>query len=242
MDLLVTSAAVLSILMGEAMAALVVMWLVNFSEWLETRTVEKTRKAIRDMLQQETRDTWVVREGVEVQIAVSDLVKGDVVSIRQGDAVPADGTVTDGEALINEAAMSGESRPVFKVVGDIVLAGTTVEMGKLLVQVGIRRRRDPAGANHPPHRRRPGTESRDHPFLAAFQRCGCSFFSRIIAPYLFPHRQCSESDVYADHRVSMRGQSLNADRAQRSHGHCRTPGKPHQRREISGGSPDGSST
>lgn len=135
MDLLVTSAAVLSILMGEAMAALVVMWLVNFSEWLETRTVEKTRKAIRDMLQQEVRDTWVIREGVEVQIAVSDLVKEDIVSIRQGDAVPADGKVVEGEALINESAMTGESRPVFKVVGDVVLAGTTVDMGKILVQV-----------------------------------------------------------------------------------------------------------
>lgn len=135
MDFLVTSAAVLSILMGEAMAALVVMWLVNFSEWLETRTVEKTRKAIRDMLQQEVRETWVIREGVEVQIAVSDLVKEDIISIRQGDAVPADGKVVEGEALINESAMTGESRPVFKVVGDVVLAGTTVEMGKILLQV-----------------------------------------------------------------------------------------------------------
>ncbi len=135
MDLLVTSAAFLSILMGEAMAALVVMWLVNFSEWLETRTVEQTRKAIRDMLRQDVRDTWVIRDGVEVQIAVSDLVRGDVVSIRQGDAVPADGKVVEGEALINESAMTGESRPVFKVVADVVLAGTTVEMGKLLVQV-----------------------------------------------------------------------------------------------------------
>ncbi len=135
MDLLVTCAAVLSILMGEVMAALVVMWLVNFSEWLETRTVEQTRKAIRDMLQQEVRDAWVVRDGVEVQIPVADLVKGDVVSLRQGDAIPADGNVVEGEALINEAAMTGESRPVFKVVRDVVLAGTTVEMGKLLVQV-----------------------------------------------------------------------------------------------------------
>lgn len=135
MDLLVTCAAALSILMGEAMAGLVVIWLVNFSEWLETRTVEKTRKAIRDMLQQEIRNTWVIREGVEVQIAVSDLVKDDVVCIREGDAVPADGKVVDGEALINESAMTGESLPVFKAVGDGVLAGTTVEMGKLLVQV-----------------------------------------------------------------------------------------------------------
>lgn len=135
MDLLVTCAAVVSILMGEGMAALVVMWLVNFSEWLETRTVEKTRQAIRDMLQHEVRDTWIVREGIEIQIAVSDLVKGDVVSLRNGDAVPADGIVIHGEALINESSMTGESRPTFKVVGDEVLAGTTVELGKIHVQV-----------------------------------------------------------------------------------------------------------
>jgi cation-transporting P-type ATPase C len=135
MDLLVTCAAVLSILMGEAMAALVVMWLVNFSEWLETQTVERTRKAIRDMLKQEIRETWVIRDGVEVQVAVSSLVKGDIVSIREGDAVPADGKVVQGEALLNESAMTGESRPVFKVVGDVVLAGTTVDMGKILIEV-----------------------------------------------------------------------------------------------------------
>lgn len=135
MDLLVTTAAVLSLLMGEAMAALVVMWLVNFSEWLETQTVEKTRKAIRDMLRQDVRATWVVRDGVEVQIAVSKLEKGDVVVIREGDAVPADGAVVEGEALLNESAMTGEARPVFKVVGDVVLAGTTIEMGKILVRV-----------------------------------------------------------------------------------------------------------
>lgn len=135
MDLLVTTAAVISILMGEAMAALVVMWLANFSEWLETRTVERTRKAIRDMLQHDVRECWVIRDGAEVQVAVSDLVKGDVISIREGDAAPADGTVVKGEALLNESAMTGESRPVFKVVGDVVLAGTTVEMGKVLVEV-----------------------------------------------------------------------------------------------------------
>ena len=135
MDLLVSCAAALSIVMGEAMAALVVMWLVNFSEWLETSTVEKTRKAIREMLQQEIQDTWVLRNGVEVQIPVTDLVKEDVVSVRQGDALPADGKVILGEALINEAAMTGESRPVFKATGDVVLAGTTLEMGKILVRV-----------------------------------------------------------------------------------------------------------
>jgi len=135
MDLLVTCAAVLSTLMGEVMAALVVMWLVNFSEWLETQTLERTRKAIRDMLKQDMRDTWVIRDGAEVQISVSDLVKGDLVSIREGDAVPADGTIVKGEALLNESTMTGESRPVFKVVGDLVMAGTTLDMGKILVQV-----------------------------------------------------------------------------------------------------------
>ncbi len=135
MDLLVSCAAIVSILMGEAMAALVVMWLVNFSEWLETRTVEKTRQAIRDMLHQDVRTTWVVRDGVELQIAVSDLVKGDIISVREGDALPADGKVVEGEALVNESTMTGESQPVFKVAGDIALAGTTVEMGKILVQV-----------------------------------------------------------------------------------------------------------
>lgn len=135
MDLLVSCAAIVSIIMGEVMAALVVMWLVNFSEWLETQTVERTRQAIRDMLHQDIRTTWLVRDGVEIQVAVSELVRDDIVSVRKGDAIPADGKVIEGEALVNESTMTGESQPVFKVAGDRALAGTTIEMGKMLVQV-----------------------------------------------------------------------------------------------------------
>ena len=135
MDLLIVSASYLSILMGEPVTAMVVLWLVNLSEWLEEKTQERTRKAIRSMLRQEVREAWIVRDGVELEIKVSELSVGDILSLRFGSAVPADGTVQDGEALVDESAMTGEALPVFKTSGDQVLAGTTVEMGHIFLHV-----------------------------------------------------------------------------------------------------------
>jgi len=134
MDLLIVSASYLSILMGEPVTAMVVVWLINFSAWMENRTQEKTRKAVRAMLRQENREVWVVKEDVEIAVRVPDLVKGDILSLRMGSAVPADGTVIRGDCLMNEATLTGESMPAFKAEGDRVFAGTTVEMGHIFVR------------------------------------------------------------------------------------------------------------
>ncbi len=135
MDLLITGASYFSILMGEPLTAIVVLWLVNLSEWLEEKTQERTRKAIREMLHQEVREVWVLRDEVEIQMKASDLSKGDILSLRLGNAVPADGTVEEGDALVNESSMTGESLPVFKTAGDKILAGTTIELGHIFVRV-----------------------------------------------------------------------------------------------------------
>ncbi len=134
MDLLIVSASYLSIVMGEPITAMVVVWLINFSAWIENRTQERTRKAVRAMLKQENREVWILRDEVEVSVRVSELVRGDILSLRMGSSVPADGTVIRGDCLMNEATLTGESLPAFKTEGDKVFAGTTVEMGHVFVR------------------------------------------------------------------------------------------------------------
>ncbi len=135
MDLIITGILYLSILVSGAGTALVVFWLFNLSEWLEDRTCEKTRQAIRSMLQHDVREAWVVRDGVEVAIPVDQLTLGEIISLRFGNGIPVDGTIVEGEALINDTTMTGESFPVYKSKGDQVLAGTTVETGHIFVRV-----------------------------------------------------------------------------------------------------------
>ncbi|MCP4118587.1 MAG: cation-translocating P-type ATPase [Desulfobacteraceae bacterium] len=135
MSLLISFAVYIAILLGEPLTGLIVIWLINFSEWLETRTLEKTKVAVKSIMMQDMQDTWVVRDGVEVKIKVMDLVRGDIVSIRVGDTIPSDGIISGGEALVNESSMTGEFMPILKKSGDPVLAGTTIEKGKAFVQV-----------------------------------------------------------------------------------------------------------
>lgn len=135
MDLIITGILYLSILVSNAGTAFVVFWLFNLSGWLEDRTCEKTRQAIRSMLQHDVREAWVVRDGVEVQIPVEQLTPGEIISLRFGNGIPVDGTIVEGEALINDATMTGESFPVYKSKGGQVLAGTTVETGHIFVRV-----------------------------------------------------------------------------------------------------------
>ena len=133
--LLSTGLLYLSILFGNAATALVVFWLFNLSGWLESRITERTRKAIRLMLQQKETGAWLIKDGVEIRIPVAELAAGDIISLRHGNTIPVDGTVIKGKALVNEAAMTGESFPVYRNKDDHVLAGTVIDEGEILVRV-----------------------------------------------------------------------------------------------------------
>ena len=135
MELLVCMASTASVVMRESATALVVMYLINLSEYLEDKTMEKTRKAIRAMLSGDDQMVWRIADGVEEEVSSSELVKGDLIILRIGSGVPCDGTVTDGDALVDEASMTGESLPVYKKAGDAVVAGTHLDMGEIVVRV-----------------------------------------------------------------------------------------------------------
>ncbi|SFM02808.1 heavy metal translocating P-type ATPase [Pelosinus propionicus] len=133
-EILIGTAIILSVLLKEGATGLVVVWLVNLSTLIETLTLDRSRRTIRSMLEGSQKDAWIVVNGQEVIIPISQLKQEDLVSIKLGSKIPVDGTVMNGEAIVNQAALTGEPLPVHKQVGDKVLAGSTIEQGTLYVK------------------------------------------------------------------------------------------------------------
>ena len=135
MGLISTGLLYASILTGDVLAALVVFWLFNLSSWLEDRIKTRTRQAVREMLGGKVHNAWLVRDGAEIEVEVDSLTPDDIISLRLGNTIPVDGTVTQGSSLVNESTLTGEGMPVIRQTGDTVLAGTVLEAGDILVRV-----------------------------------------------------------------------------------------------------------
>jgi manganese/zinc-transporting P-type ATPase C len=133
-DLLIASATLLSLLLREGATGLVVIWLVNLSTLIETLTLDRSRRTIRAMLEGTEKNAWVLINEQEISVPLPQLKVNDTVVARIGSKIPIDGTVVQGAALVNQAALTGEPLPVHKQIGDPVLAGSTVEEGTLYIQ------------------------------------------------------------------------------------------------------------
>jgi len=133
-EILIGTAIVLSVLLREGVTGLVVVWLVNLSTLIETLTLDKSRRTIRNMLEGNQKDAWVIVNGQEILVPISQLKQNDIVSVKLGCKIPVDGIVIEGEAVVNQAALTGEPVPVHKQVGDITLAGSTIEQGTLYIR------------------------------------------------------------------------------------------------------------
>jgi cation-transporting P-type ATPase C len=134
-DTLVSAATIASIVLGESVTALTVIWLLNLGEYLQSVVLRRTRRAIRALLELDDSDVWLVVDGVEVSTPLHAIVAGDLVVVYAGKRVPVDGLVQDGTATLNEAPITGESMPVMRGTGDQVYAGTVVLVGRISVRV-----------------------------------------------------------------------------------------------------------
>jgi len=114
-------------------------FLLALGEYLEHSIERRSDDLLKHLLQPSGADVWVERDGAELLIEVNAVQVGDTVIAATGTVIPVDGTVLGGEALVNEATMTGESVPVMRERGDRVLSGTLVEEGRLRIyaeQVG----------------------------------------------------------------------------------------------------------
>jgi len=138
-DTLVSVATVASLLLGENVVALTVLWLLNIGEYLQDLTLRRTRRAISELLRG-TQDTAWIRltdgpdDGAEVQVAIDTVQVGDEVVVHDHVAIPVDGEVVDGEAIVDQSAITGENLPVSIAAGAHVHAGSVVVRGRLVVR------------------------------------------------------------------------------------------------------------
>jgi Cd2+/Zn2+-exporting ATPase len=133
-ELLMSTAAVVAIVMGQAAEGAMLAFLYSISEAAEGYTEEKTRSAIRALMDLTPKSALVRRNGGEETIPVEALSVGDVFIVKPGQSMATDGEVVAGESTVNQAPVTGESVPVYKHIGDPVFAGSLNEEGALEVK------------------------------------------------------------------------------------------------------------
>lgn len=119
-----------SVLRGDFSTAGSVMFLLNLGSLLEEWTRKKSLDDLARSMALNVDRVWVRSQGTEVLLPLTKVQPGDEIVVRSGNMVPLDGTVIEGEAMVNQAALTGESMPVRKAKGATVYAGTVVEEGE----------------------------------------------------------------------------------------------------------------
>ena len=133
-DVLVTIAVIGAFIIGEFTESAIVTFLFLFGAFLEQRTLNKTRSAIKELTQMAPENALKQMESGEfIEVEIDEVDVGDVLLVKTGAKVPVDGTVLTGEGYINEASITGESFPVSKAKGSLVYAGTILENGTLQI-------------------------------------------------------------------------------------------------------------
>ncbi|WP_278340614.1 heavy metal translocating P-type ATPase [Lactobacillus acetotolerans] len=133
-ELLVSIAVIGAFIIGEFNESAIVTFLFLFGSYLESKTLQKTRTAIKGLTDMSpTTATLVTADGTE-EVDVDDVDEGDVVLVKTGSQVPVDGVVVEGNGYLNEASITGEARQVNKQLNDSVYSGTMVENGYLKIK------------------------------------------------------------------------------------------------------------
>ena len=124
-----------SILRRDFNTASSVMFLLGIGEIIEDWTHKKSVDDLARTMSLNVNKVWLKTDDAEVQVSVKDVKDGDNVIIRMGNVIPFDGTVISGEAMVNQASLTGESEPVRRGEGTSVFAGTVVEEGEIVFRV-----------------------------------------------------------------------------------------------------------
>ncbi len=133
-NVFVTVALAVTVAVGEFRPAAVIILIMAVVGALEAYTLDKTRRAIQELLRLAPATATVRRDGVEVTLSAAELQVGDIVVVRPGERIPVDGVVTAGAGAVNQAPITGESMLVEKAAGAEVFAGTLNETGRLDVR------------------------------------------------------------------------------------------------------------
>jgi heavy metal translocating P-type ATPase len=133
-DLLDATAIGVSIASRDYSTASIISFLLKLGDFLEEWTRRRFRKQLAAMFRTGEEQAWVFRDGREIRVKLGDVRVGDAVVVRMGSLIPVDGVIVEGEALVNQASLTGESLPVMKRKGKLVYAGTALEEGFIQIE------------------------------------------------------------------------------------------------------------
>ncbi len=134
-DTLMIVAAAGAAALGAWVEGALLLFLFSLGHALEHMAMDRARKAIEALAELAPKTAIVQRDGVEIEVRVEDLQRGDRVIVKPGQRIPADGVVASGNSAVDQAPVTGESMPVDKQPGDKVFAGTVNGEGALVVEV-----------------------------------------------------------------------------------------------------------
>ena len=134
MNVLMLVAVCGAVAIGQWSEAAAVIFLFALAQYLETRSMDRARHAIRALVELAPAEALVRRHGREVHVPAEELIVGDSIIVRPGEKIPIDGRITDGASEINQAPITGEALPVEKQAGDEVFAGTINGHGALAIE------------------------------------------------------------------------------------------------------------
>lgn len=125
----------ISVSIGQAnyVTAGIIIWLIRLGDWIRDLTAARSKRAVADLLEFQTRTAWLVRDDVVVSIPTSQLMEGDRVLVHSGEMIPVDGEILAGQASIDQKTITGESLPVTRGVGESVFAATILREGQITI-------------------------------------------------------------------------------------------------------------
>ena len=131
---LMSVGVIAALVVGEWATAVVVVFFMRIGDYAEKFTTDQARKAVRDLTAMAPQTARIERGGSEVEIPIAEIQTGDIVIVRPGEKIPVDGEVLEGQATIDQAAITGESMPVEVGHGSKVFAATIAQLGSLRVK------------------------------------------------------------------------------------------------------------
>lgn len=132
--MLMTIGAIAALTVGQWVAAAIVVVFMRVGDFVERFTTESARRAVKELTAMAPRIARVERNGVELEVPVTEVKVGETVIVRPGEKIPVDGEVVAGHATIDQAPITGESMPVDVTIGSQVFAATIAKLGSLRVK------------------------------------------------------------------------------------------------------------
>ena len=134
-DTLTLTSIAASLMLGNDKSALMITLLSDIAELMTIYTMEKTRNSIKEMFSVNEEEVWTIDEnGILKKVSIDDIEKDDKVVIHTGEKICVDGEVIEGEAVVDQASVTGEFVPAIKKIGEKVFAGTVVKTGNITVK------------------------------------------------------------------------------------------------------------